>query len=254
MAAARALLPLLFFAFAGACQASSFTIYTTEFPRLSEQQPGGMASDMYVDLMRKVGEATGHHFTWVIQPWPRAQRSAQDDPKGLIVNLTRSAAREAQYSWVGVVGWGRYGIFYLRDSHGPACPAIAPSAQVIGYLNGSDVLAVLQSEGFSKLEGAVTSAANAHKLQMARIAGWAVNVWTAPTVFEQAGFEAAALCVQPLGQAWEQWLAASPHFPADAAAQIRASLRMLKADGTVKSLEARYWRPVAGIAPPSTQP
>ena len=32
------------------------------------------------------------------------------------------------------------------------------------------------------------------------------------------------------------------------------SLVFVKADGTVKSLEARYWRPVAGIAPPSTPP
>ena len=128
------------------------------------------------------------------------------------------------------------------------------SAQVIGYLNGSDVLGVLHAEGFSRLEGAVTGSVNARKLQMARITGWAVNVWTGPTVYEQAGFESTALCVQPLGKAWDQWLAASPQFPVDAAAQIQASLRALRANGTVKSLEARYWRPISGISPPAAVP
>ncbi len=255
MVAVRALLSalistLLFaFAFAGACQAADFTIYTTEFPRLAEQQ-GGMAGGMYVEVMRKVAQATGHHFTWVFQPWPRAQRSAQDDPKGLIVNLTRNAGREAQYSWVGVIGWGRYGIFSLRQSAGAACAPLVPSAQMIGYLNGSDVLGALQVEGFANLEGAVTSAVNARKLQMARIKGWAVNVWTGPSMYEQAGFSAASLCVQPLGPNWDQWLAASLNFPAEAAAQIGASLRKLRADGSFKSLENQYWRPVPGITPP----
>ncbi len=249
MVAARTLLLLLGFVLANASQAASFTIYTTEFPRLAEQQ-GEAAVGLYVELMRKVAQATGHQFTWVFQPWPRAQRSAQDDPKGLIANLTRNAGREVLYSWVGVMGWGRYGIFSLRESAGAACTPLVPSAQVIGYLNGSDVLGSLQAEGFSNLEGAVTSAVNARKLQMARLGGWAVNVWTGPSMYEQAGFSAAALCVQALGPSWDQWLAASLHFPAEAAAQIGASLRKLKADGTFKSLEARYWRPVPGIVPP----
>lgn len=249
MATVRMLVALLTIVLAGPCRAATFTIYTTDFPRLAEVHAGTPAG-MYVELMRIVGEATGHRFQWSHQPWPRAQRSAQDDPVGLIINLTRTSTRETLYRWVGVVGWGRYGIFYLRDAGSGRCGSPGSSDQVIGFLNGSDVLDVLQAEGYSRLEGAVTGVANARKLQMGRTAGWAVNVWTGPTVYEQSGFEASGLCVRPLGRPWDQWLAASPNFPADVAAQIGASLRALKADGTFKRLEERFWRPVPGISPP----
>ncbi|HEY9100682.1 substrate-binding periplasmic protein [Chitinimonas sp.] len=241
--AMRRALGLLLLALPPYGQAEDYTLYTTTFSRLVAPDGEG-AKGLYVEIMQRVEQETGHHFRWVFQPWPRAQLSAQGDPAGLVVNLTRSPEREAKYRWVSPMGWGRYGIFTLRDQ-----PLTADKP--IGYLHGSDVLNVLQAAGYGNLTAGLSADSNARKLQARRIGGWAVNIWTGPTTYEEAGYDIAELRVQPIGEAWDQWIAASPQFPQPVALQIAAVLRKLKADGTLKMLEAKYWRPLPGYPTPS---
>ncbi|GAB3246281.1 substrate-binding periplasmic protein [Chitinimonas naiadis] len=237
------LLPLLFAVASVAASASDFLLYTASFSRLVVPDGEG-AKGLYVEIMQRVEQETGHHFKWVFQPWTRAQLSAQTDANGLIVNLTRNPEREAKFRWVSPMGWGRYGIFSLRSA-----PAL-DEQQPIGYLHGSDVLGVLQAAGYKNLATGLSGESNARKLQAGRITGWAVNIWTGPATYEEAGYNIADLRVLPIGDAWDQWIAASPQFPLATATQIEAALRKLKADGTLKSLEAKYWRPLSGLATP----
>ena len=228
--------------------AAEFTIYSASFPRLAEPKGDG-ASGLYVDLMAQVERKTGHRFIWRFQPWARAQLSARADPNGLIANFTRTPEREALYRWVGVVGWGRYAVFVPRKS--PAQNLAAMKGMTIGYLNGSEVQGVLQDRGFKKLEAANNSESNARKLHLGRIDGWAINMWTGPTIFVGEGFSLDELRVLPLNDAWDQWLAGSPQFPAEAAAQIGEALGKLKQDGTARALEAKYWQAMPGMPNPA---
>lgn len=225
--------------------AKAFTIYTTKFPRLVEPE-GTAFSGLYVELMRKVEGLTGYQFKWVIEPWPRAQMSALTDPEGLIANFTRTPEREPKYRWIGVMGRGQQGIFVLKEN--PANHLDDLKNQLVGYLNGSDLRDTLVAKGFKQLDPGNTGESNAKKLHFGRIAGWTINVWQAESVYEQAGFSFDELRVFLLAEPWDQWLAASPQFPPAAATQIETALRQLKANGTVKTLETKYWRPIQGLS------
>lgn len=229
-------------------QATEFTIYTSSFARLVEPQGDG-AMGLYVDLLAQVERKTGHHFVWKFQPWARAQLSARADPNGLIVNFTRTPERESQYSWVGAVGWGRYGLFVPRKLFDRTLTSM--KGVKVGHLNGSEVVGVLQDMGFTNLEAATNSESNARKLQLGRIDAWAINMWTGPTVFKNEGFSLDELRVLPLNEPWDQWLAASPQFPPEAAAQIGEALKKLQQDGTAKALEAKYWQALPGLSNPA---
>ncbi|OYT93904.1 MAG: hypothetical protein CFE43_00785 [Burkholderiales bacterium PBB3] len=175
------LLAALFAMAACSAQASDFTIYSTEFPSLAEPSGEG-AKGLYADLLAQVERKTGHRFSWRFQPWARAQLSAQADPNGMIVNFTRTPERESRYQWVGVVGWGRYGVFIPEKSKARTLADIQD--QTIGYLNGSDAQGVLQQAGFKKLEPATAGEFNARKLHLGRIGGWAINLWTGPSIWQ----------------------------------------------------------------------
>ena len=229
-------------------QAADFTIYSAEFPSLAESSSTG-AKGLYVDVLEQVERKTGHRFTWRFQPWARAQLSAQADPNGLIVNFTRTPEREPRYQWVGVLGWGRYGVFTLRKSEARTLADI--QGETIGYLNGSDVQGVLQQAGFKKLEPVANGELNAKKLHLGRIGGWAVNLWTGPSIYLQNGFSLDELQVMPLNTTWEQWLAASLQFSPQAAEQINAALASLQREGAVKALEVKYWQSISGMPNPT---
>ena len=229
-------------------QAADFIVYSAEFPSLAESTATG-AKGLYVDLLEQVERKTGHRFIWRFQPWARAQLSAQTDPSGLIANFTRTPERESRYQWVGVLGWGRYGVFIPRKS---AARTLADlQDDTIGYLNGSDVQGVLQQAGFKKLEPATAGEFNARKLHLGRLGGWAINLWTGPSIYLKNGFALDELRVIPLNDAWDQWLAASPSFPPQAAEQIGAALVGLQREGVVKTLETKYWQSIAGMPNPT---
>lgn len=228
--------------------AAEFTIYTSSFARLVEPQGEG-ATGLYVDVLAQVERRTGHHFVWKFQPWARAQLSARSDPNGLIPNFTRTPERESQYSWVGVVGWGRYGLFVPRKLFGKSLAML--KGVKVGHLNGSEVVGVLQELGFTNLEAATNSESNARKLHLGRIDAWAINMWTGPTVFKSEGLPLNELRVLPLKEPSDQWLAASPQFPPEAAAQIGEALKRIQQDGTARALEAKYWQPLPGMTSPA---
>jgi len=227
---------------AAAVRAESFNVYATDLPPLvapGERQPQGL----YVELVQLLARATGHQFIWVIQPWARAQLSAQNDPKGLIVNLTRNPEREPRYRWIAPIGWGQYAVFVLA-AH-PATSAIELAEQRIGYLNGADAAAILNEAGLRVHEPAATGVSNARKLRAGHIQGWAANVWTGPSTYEQAGFDARELRALPFGKPWHQWLAGSSQLAEGVAVELGAAMRRLKDDGSFRALELRYLPPAA---------
>lgn len=222
------------------------TIYSTELPPLV-RPPAEAVSGLYAELLQEAAKRAGLALRWRILPWPRAQLEVQQDPRGLILPFTRTAQREAHYRWVAPIGWGWYAVLQRREQAVTRLDELADKP--IGYLLGSDAADVLQAHGLRKPEAANSAGANANKLRLGRIAGWAVSVWTGPSAYAAAGHDPAELSALPLGRPWVQWLAAHPRFDDELAERLSRALAELDRQGRLRELEKLHWQRVQGQLP-----
>ncbi len=226
--------------------ADLLTVYTTDLAPLVSQS-GDRVEGLHAELLQEAARRAGLTLRWKILPWPRAQLEMQQDPRGLILPFTRTAQREPQYSWLAPIGWGHYAVLQRRQDAASRLEDLVDKP--IGYLLGSDAADVLKVNGLQQAEAANSAGANANKLQLGRIAGWAVNVWTGPTAYAAAGHEPSDLSALPLGKPWVQWLAAHPQFDKGLAERLVRALSELERQGRMRELEKIHWQRIQGQLP-----
>lgn len=222
------------------------TVYSTDLPPLVRAQ-GAEMTGLYAELLQEVARRAGLQLHWKILPWPRAQLEAQQDVRGLILPLTRTAQRESLYRWLAPIGWGWYAVLQRRDQAVSRLDELADSP--IGYLLGSDAADVLLAHGLRRPEAANSAAANANKLKLGRIKAWAVSVWTGPSAYAAAGHDPAELSALALGRPWVQWLAAHPQFDPVLGERLSRALAEIDRQGRLQELEKAHWQRVQGQLP-----
>lgn len=91
---------------ASATEMNALTFYTEEYPPFNFERNGritGVAVDMLIQASQEIG-AEFSPDQIVLQPWPRAYRSALLKPDSVLFSATRTAHREGLFNWVGPIG------------------------------------------------------------------------------------------------------------------------------------------------------
>ena len=217
--------------------ATEFVIYTSAIPRQIEPDNDGVKG-FYADVIQLLAAETKDRFRWEFQPWARTRKSAEDAPDGLVLPVTRTSKREADYQWVARLRSTESAIFFKASRGVKSLDDLRPLR--IGYLNGTGSDQLLSGLGFTNIEPAPSNKLNARKLKNDHIDGWEVNRRTGPTFYAAEGFDLSDLGMIPLDHKVEQWICASQMVPKQDVDRLSAAFAKLRDNGTLARLEAKW--------------
>lgn len=101
-----------------ATEMSDLTFYTEEYPPYNFEN-NGQITGIAVDLLLQASEQVGGQIAnsqIIMQPWPRAYRSALLKPDSVLFSATRTQHREALFNWVGPIGDIRVSVLARSDT------------------------------------------------------------------------------------------------------------------------------------------
>lgn len=204
--------------------------YTYQVPSASVSAYPGPGRGVLHALVLELAGRVGHSGRIEYLPWFRAQEIARQGPRVGILALTRSPEREPQYRWMvelmtdDLVLVGSPGVDVSDLAHARDRP--------VGVLEFSGAEALVRSLGFAKVSPQREEWMNAKRMKDRRIDAWiAPRAMVVHAVREVRG----NLDVLQFGQVVRPsrlYLATSPDFPQDEAAQWQAAWAAMQADGT----------------------
>lgn len=94
--------------------AEKLDFYTSEFPPFNYTEEGkftGVAAEVIQAAMEK-GDVD---YSVNVLPWARSYKLAQEEPNSFIFVMSRRAARENLFQWVGIVTGVKHSVFALKN-------------------------------------------------------------------------------------------------------------------------------------------
>lgn len=88
--------------------------FTEPLPPLNYEEAGEVRG-FSTELLRAMVQRAGLSADYQVLPWPRAVAMAGADTRSVLYTLTRTAARESQYRWVGPIARRRIVLYRLAD-------------------------------------------------------------------------------------------------------------------------------------------
>jgi len=213
--------------------------------------PFSMADDatepgVLVEVAVEAARRAGWPLRPVFQPWARAVLTAQQQPRTLVVPLTRTPEREAQFQWIARIGLQDFGFLNLAGATRIGSLAQARALKV-GVLRGSPHAKRLAELGFEAARIALASSNDDLQrmldLQMvdAVYGSLPINLYNA----RRLGRKAEALQVGWVVETGEIWLAAGSGLGAAEIDALRHAVAAMERDGAMQRLYQRY-----GLTPP----
>ncbi|RFP09874.1 hypothetical protein D0T25_28430 [Duganella sp. BJB488] len=224
---------------AGAAPPAPLRLLAADLPPYAVA-PGGDSPGALVELAQEMARRVGAPVTLAFYPWQRALALTGVQPRTLVVPLTRTPEREAQYRWLVrlrrqdfVFVGRRGGGVDLRD---PAALARRP----VAVLRGSPHKRLLESLHF----GAVAECASVRECMRMVGKGVVDATYGGEDIHRHAarldGFHEADFDFGPVFRSGDIWLAGSRDIGEDEGRAWRAALDAMRADGTQARLLRKY--------------
>ncbi|MBH9554283.1 substrate-binding periplasmic protein [Inhella gelatinilytica] len=194
-----------------------------------------------VDLTRAMAKRAGLQLEVEFVPWARAQQDAQQQPRTLILPLTRTPEREASYTWVARLSWHPFGFQGLKRQ--PRVQSIEHAKTLrVGVLRGAPQQQQLQDLGFTQVV-LVANNTDLHRMLQegmvdAICGSLLINLYSARVAgYDPADYQAGAR----LGGG-EIWLAAATDsgLSEDERNRLQRAAAQLEAEGLPRRLFRKY--------------
>jgi polar amino acid transport system substrate-binding protein len=127
--------------------APSLRVVSADLPPVAidgKPERPGVLVELVEELLRRAGTPAKVEF----YPWARAMRMAQQGPRVLILPLTRTPEREAQYQWLLKL-YVQHFVFINRAGQLPVADLAQALRLRVAVLRASPATAQLQRRGFS---------------------------------------------------------------------------------------------------------
>ncbi|KPA22586.1 Bacterial extracellular solute-binding protein, family 3 [Shimia sp. SK013] len=226
------------FATGGASIASAEPIktYAAVLPPFSIGEPD--LPGISHELLLEISARTDLEFDIEYLPFKRMTKQIQETPDSLVMTALRSPAREDLFNWiVEVIVTNEV---FATTSKPVNSIEEARSVGTVTSLMGSPRTKRLKEAGISEINEAVDTLTSARMLQGGRVDAWYTFDHRARFVTKSAGFDPSSIVLgAPIKKA-PMWLASNLTFDPEIAAQLKAAIEELQADGTYDAIVAKY--------------
>lgn len=145
-------------------------IVTEEFPPYDFAGEDGRVEGLATDVVKEALSELGLSVEIEILPWARAIRLASQEPNVMLYSVVRTAEREDNFHWVGVVCEVRSFLFKLRTRTDIASSdLIQLRGYTVGVVRGWAGHTYLEENGFADLQAVAVSEFNIKKLINGRV-------------------------------------------------------------------------------------
>ncbi len=236
----------------GAASADAVQLLTEDnrplsFPLPADPRDGGAsgASGGVGGVCAEVVQAMAKHLgvtpTITLLPWARAFERAQKDENTGLFCTARTPEREALFQWVGPL-MAVEGVFYARRGSGQHLASLdeARSASTILVVRSFFTHQFLQAQGFTNLHSVSKPEDMLRMLMNDRAPLMFANKLTVPDLAAQQGVPLADLVPLRSVLRVDEYLAFSPRTPPQLVARWAAALAVLRRDGTLGRILARW--------------
>ncbi len=216
--------------------------YTEPLPPLNYEE-NGEARGFSAELLRAVAARAALSVDIQVLPWPRAVLMAEEDRQSVLFTLTRTAAREGQYRWVGPIAKRRILLFRLAERKDIQVQGPQDIKRLrVAVARESATAKLLQEQGFGEwLEPALNDESSMRMLIAGRVDAVAMLDFAAAwqSARQGPGFKA----LQPLialDERHEYYFGLNKNAPDELVNKLQKALDSLRRDGQLEQLTRRY--------------
>lgn len=190
------------------------------------------------DILRAVCERAQVECQLILRfPWQRVYQQTLDDVGYGLFSTARTAEREKLFKWVGPLANNEWVLFAKGDSAIQLASLDDARRYRIGGYKGDAKTQFLLDKGV-EVQTALRDSENVRKLERGQIDLWVTSNQAGRFVARQEGMENLKV-VQHLHTA-ELYLALNLQTPDELVQKLQSALDSLRAEGALKSIEARY--------------
>jgi polar amino acid transport system substrate-binding protein len=190
------------------------------------------------DILRAVCERAGVECQLILRfPWQRVYQQTLDDAGYGLFSTARTAEREKLFKWVGPIASNDWVLFAKGDSAIQLGSLEDARRYRIGGYKDDAKTQFLLDKGI-EVQTALRDAENVRKLERGQIDLWVTSDQAGRFVARQEGVESLKV-VQHLYRA-DLYLALNRQTPDELVQKLQRTLDSLRAEGALKSIEARY--------------
>ncbi len=225
-------------------RAESLVLLTENLPPFNMSVTGNNfarddnVSGISADILRAVCERAGVECQLILRfPWQRVYQQTLDDAGYGLFSTARTAEREKLFKWVGPIASNDWVLFAKGDSAIQLGSLEDARRYRIGGYKDDAKTQFLLDKGI-EVQTALRDAENVRKLERGQIDLWVTSDQAGRFVARQEGVESLKV-VQHLYKA-DLYLALNRQTPDELVQKLQRTLDSLRAEGALKSIEARY--------------
>ena len=190
------------------------------------------------DILRAVCERAEVDCQLILRfPWQRVYQQTLDDAGYGLFSTARTSEREKLFKWVGPIASNDWVLFAKGDSTIQLGALEDARRYRIGGYKGDAKTQFLLDKGI-EVQTALRDTENVRKLERGQIDLWVTSDQAGRFVARQEGMENLKV-VQQLHKA-DLYLALNLQTPDELVQKLQRALDSLRAEGALKSIEARY--------------
>ncbi|MDH1283235.1 ABC transporter substrate-binding protein [Pseudomonas chengduensis] len=190
------------------------------------------------DILRAVCERAQVQCQQILRfPWQRVYQQTLDDAGYGLFSTARTAEREGLFKWVGPIASNEWVLFSKGDSSIQLNSLDDARRYRIGGYKGDAKTQFLLDRGL-EVQTALRDSENVKKLERGQIDLWVTSNQAGRFVARQEGVENLKM-VQKLHTA-DLYLALNLQTSDELVQKLQSALDSLRAEGALKSIEARY--------------
>ncbi len=214
--------------------------YTFRVPSASISEFPGPGRGVVFEVVAAMAKRAGHDGSIEFMPWRQAQQLAMTEPDIGILALTRSPEREDSYRWIAKILTDD---LVLAGGRGVDVSSLEKvKDRPTGVLLRSGAEALLQGEGFTRIEPAPEEWMNARKLRARRIDAWLAPRLMVLYAWREVGGDPSNLDIGAIVRRSEIWFAGSKSLPDAEVQKWQKAFAEIRADGTYERILAEYNR------------
>lgn len=190
------------------------------------------------DILRAVCERAQVQCQQILRfPWQRVYQQTLDDAGYGLFSTARTAEREGLFKWVGPIASNEWVLFSKGDSSIQLNSLDDARRYRIGGYKGDAKTQFLLDRGL-EVQTALRDSENVKKLERGQIDLWVTSNQAGRFVARQEGLDNLKV-VQNLHTA-DLYLALNLQTPDELVQKLQSALDSLRAEGALRSIEARY--------------
>ncbi|MBU2253510.1 MAG: ABC transporter substrate-binding protein [Gammaproteobacteria bacterium] len=194
----------------------------------------GMVGDVALAAIARAGYLSHIYVT----PWLRAQQRVSRGHNQLIIPLSRTPEREAQYTWIAPIAPLERAFFSL-DAPVADFAEARQRYQRIAVGTGTAQMEILKTQGFSDKQIVSLKLGDnpARMLELGRVDAWFTGV---PEGLYQWPKSDNSLQMSPIMDSTDMYLACSKYCDAELQENLRSAVEALRAEGTIQRMLETY--------------